>query len=101
MAEKTKSLVDKYVVHDEVGYTVQSNARSNERQVRHMAKGSGKKQENPGQGKNQEEVIVFLKKTAFILPVMIFMQPPENTMHNVLMAEPGYELHCNKGRRHR
>ena len=49
-----------------------------------------------GNCEDQKEEIVLLKesRTAF---VVIFMHMPKESMHDVLMREPGHELHEEKG----
>lgn len=46
-------------------------------------------------GKNQEKNIVLLKKTRFML-MMILMKEPHPAVHQILVRKPCYKLHGSK-----
>jgi hypothetical protein len=93
-----KSLVNEHVVNHKIGNAIEGDADAN---VEHEAiafyKIADKEKEHGHTGKHHEKVVIFFKEM-FRLVMMILMQVPEQTMHNVLVRKPGYTFHqakCN------
>lgn len=96
VVEPIEAFVDEHVVYQEVAKTVDQYAQTKS-QAPIVACHHTKHDEKPGwDGEDQEEGVVFLKEARLLL-VVVLVQIPEQAVHDVLVREPGGELHQNEG----
>jgi hypothetical protein len=95
--EKPETLVNKNIMHQEIGKSINGNTKADEEQEIITVLHSDKKADDTGNGKDQEEEIVVLEESLRLLVVMVFVQNPQNAMHDVFMRKPGYGFHRDEG----
>jgi hypothetical protein len=90
-----ESLVNDDIVYQKIGEAVQGYAKANGRhpidallQTQHDAKPTGN-------GKNEEEGVVFFEGMALRI-VVVFVQVPQKTVHHVFVRSPGNGFHENE-----
>jgi hypothetical protein len=96
LAEPLETLVDVYVVDQKVNQAVNGNSNAHEQQP---ALGGGQAnyiRKGAWNGKNQEEQVVFFKKTMLFMVwfVVVFVPNPQPAMHEVFVRRPGYKFHA-------
>lgn len=100
VSEHFESLVNENVVHQKIREPVNRDSQSYPKKgiiaLQHAKKQSG----NTRQSKNEEEKIIVLKEAVGFLFVVIPMQIPQKTVHDVFMREPGHPFHAEKGKQH-
>ena len=86
-------------MNNEIGNTVKGDADANvEHEIQALHEASDTKKEHGYTGKHHEEVVILFKEATVVLIMMIFMQIPEKTVHQIFMRQPCYCLHtteCN------
>lgn len=99
-AKQLETLVDEDVVHQEIGSAIYGDANTHPKfwicPARHRAEID---ERHAGNGENQEEEIVFFKKTIIVRLVVVPMKNPQQSVHDVLVGEPCNALHeygCEK-----
>ena len=96
--EPRKPLMDEHVVDEEIRQTIQGNARTNpESEVSSQA--SRDEAVRAGDGENQKEGVVFLEKTGAIR-VVILVEVPHRSVHEVFVRQPGHAFHGDEGGQH-
>lgn len=94
--EKIKTLVDEDIVHQEICEPIDGDSESDVKAVIHTVSNTEKNQDHAGDGEDQEEGIVLFKESRFRL-MMIFVEVPAESVHNVFMGKPGHILHEREG----
>lgn len=91
-----KSLVNEDVMDQEIGHSVNGNSGANPNSK--IASSYRSRDETPStrNGENQKKGIVFLEKSRLVY-VVIFMEKPHQTMHDILVRNPRHALHSNEG----
>lgn len=92
-----KALMNKHIVNKEIAGTVDHYANTHEKTPVEPGQGSGEDKYKRGHGKNEEEDIVFFKKT-LLRAVVIFMKIPSQSMHYIFVRKPGHKLHKEESR---
>jgi len=95
-AEETETLVDEHVVHQEISKSVSRNADTDEQADVVPVHDAEHHQDGAGDGEDEEEGIVLFEETGFGL-VVVFVEDPQQSMHDVLVGEPGHEFHREEG----
>jgi len=100
LSEPGKPLVDVYVVDEKIDQSVNGDAHAYKKHPELWGYRTQDIKQGTGNGKDQKEPIVLLKKFALLEVglVMIFMPVPKEAMHQVLMRKPGDELHGGSSR---
>lgn len=90
--EPVESLMNKHIMYKKVTNPIGGDAEPNP-DAPVIPGHHTKHDKEPGwNGKNQEEYVIFLKKTRLVLMV-IPVKIPSQTMHYKLVGKPGHELH--------
>lgn len=95
-AKPFETLVNEYIVHQEITDAIQQNAKPNPDPNVIPRHHSGHDAEPTGNCKNQKKGIVLFKK-ARLLGVVIIVQYPKQSMHHVFVREPSHEFHEEEG----
>ena len=95
--EQFETLVDEYVVNQEVSQAVKGDSQPYPEQVVETLLPSEVQRQDPGDGEDQEKEVIVLQKPLRFLLVMIFMQRPQESVHDVFVREPGDPLHQAEG----
>ena len=85
-------LVNNHFMYQEIGSSVQGDSETNGCHPVHLVLQTQHDAEPAGDGKNEEEGIVFLKKARPFL-VMVFMKVPKKTVHHIPVRHPGNAFH--------
>ena len=86
-------------MNEEVSQAIRRNPRANPNAKVTSCHGPRNDAARTRDSKNQEEGIVFFKKTRLV-DVMILMKIPHQSMHEILVREPRYTLHNQEGCNH-
>jgi hypothetical protein len=97
VAEYLKALVDKDVMNHKIGKAVGKYPEPNSKP--NMEDIILPQQEEPDayQRVKYEKSIVALKPGIVVLAVMVLMEVPQETMHDILVRKPGHKFHYGKG----
>jgi hypothetical protein len=91
--EPFETLVDKHIVNHEICDTVKGYADADEEHKAISGHKTADTEKSYGDaGKHDKEIIVLFEELLRLV-VVIFMQFPEQAMHDVFMREPGYTFH--------
>src|SRR5688572_6102072 len=90
-----KALVNDHIVHHEISKAIGHYAKAYCLQPVHFAQCTEKNTKKARHREDDEEGIVLFKKTGLRL-MMILVQVPEQTMHDVFMRKPGNAFHDNE-----
>lgn len=95
-AEPIKSLVNEDIMDQEIGQSVNGNSGAHPNSK--IASSYRSRDETPStrDGENQKKGIVFLEESRLVY-VVILMEKPHQTMHDVLVRKPCHALHSNGG----
>jgi len=94
--QKVKSLVDKDIMHQKISKSIEGYAQSGPKHRVEVGE-SDHQAYDSRYGKYQEKQIVPLEKPFVFGNMMVTMELPKDTMHDVFMGEPGHEFHTRKG----
>ena len=86
-------------MNEEVSQAIRRNPRANPNAKVTSCHGPRNDTARTSDSKNQEEGIVFFKKTRLV-DVMILMKIPHQPMHDILVCEPCHAFHNQKGYNH-
>jgi hypothetical protein len=95
-AEPFEALVNNDVVHQEISDPIGHNAKANGLHPPNTIHSTKANQQHTGHREYDKEPVVLFKKARFFL-VMITVQEPEESMHDVSMRQPGYAFHYQEG----
>jgi len=93
--EPLEPLMNEHIVYEEVAKPIYEDANTYG-QLPIVAMHHTEHSEQPtGNRKNEEEEVVLLKESRLLL-VMIFVEVPQEAVHNVLVRKPRHEFHEEK-----
>lgn len=87
-----ETLVNKYIVHQEIRNTVKQDTESNEKQVIDAVDGAQGHEDHARYSKDEEEDIVAFEDARFRL-MMVAVEMPHETVHDIFMCKPSHEFH--------
>ena len=90
-----KSLMNDHIMHHKISNAISHDAKTNCLQPIHFIIGSKQNAKKTGNCKNQKKASFFSKNPGPFL-MMIFVQVPEKSMHNISMGKPGNAFHQQK-----
>jgi len=91
-------LVDKQVMDNKIDKTVDTNTNTNSKKNTGISKFPYQKCANREYGKKDKKSIVpFKKRIVVCAQMMVFMQVPEKSVHEVFMHTPGNAFHEYSG----
>jgi len=93
VGQKFNPLVDKNIVHEKVSHSVQHNAQSDVKQIIEVFKRTKVHQSDRWYGKYDKEVVVLFKNALIAVVVMVPVQKPKETVHNIFVDNPGCPFH--------
>jgi len=94
-AEPFEPLVNDHIVHQEISKTICHDAKTDRLHPPYIIKCAEIDQQYTWYCEDDKECIILFKKTRLYL-VMIFMQIPEKSMHDITMSEPCNTFHTNE-----
>ena len=97
VAEDFYTTMNEHIVHQEVSKTMTRYAES-KLEIRRGCgvDGSKENEHDAWYCEDDEEPIILLQMTIRSYLMMVAVQPPQQTMHNVFVRQPGYTLHQDK-----
>jgi hypothetical protein len=90
------ALVKKYIMYHEIGETIQGDPYGSCNQQGDGVDRSENIAKHGWHCKDHKERIIFLKKGIGLLRIpgmVVFMEEPAKSMHDVFVGEPGYKFH--------
>lgn len=96
VSKKFEPLMNKYIMNKKVGKAIDCDTYTDKEPMIESAFNSNNKCENTRKGKNQKEEVVAFKKVIWINLMMVFVEYPEYSMHDVLMRKPSNKFHGKK-----
>jgi hypothetical protein len=94
--ENFEALMDKNIMHRKISNTVCKNAQSQGQTRPEPVVLPQQKESDAYRCIKYEEQVVALPPTTMVLMMMVFMEFPQNTMHNKFMGKPGHTFHSRK-----
>jgi hypothetical protein len=95
--EHFKTLVNENIVHKKIGQPVCKNPKANRQAGPKAIIAPTHKTADAHQGIEQKEIIIAFPPTAVFFMVMVFVQTPQKSVHNVFMRKPGHKFHNAEG----
>jgi len=98
IAEYLKPLVDKNIVNKEICQSIGKYAQTYSKSYVQYAHIPQQEEADTDNCIKDEEGIIALKPRVMVLAVVVFMQAPQETVHNVFMGEPRHKFNheeCN------
>ena len=96
--EPRKTLMDEDVVNQEIGQTIQRDARPNPK-PKVLVQTPGDEAVGAGDGENEKERVVFLEE-ARTVGVVICVEVPHRTVHQVFVGRLCHAFHDEEGEEH-
>src|SRR6218665_1579264 len=90
-----KALMNDYFMYQKISKPIQCYSKTYGSQPIYFVLQAKHDTQPTGYCKNEKEGIVFFKKTGRWL-MMIFVQVPQKSMHNIAVCKPGNGLHCKE-----
>jgi hypothetical protein len=94
-----KPLVNNYIVYQKIGCPVHGYTKTNSGCPIRMALQTQHNTQPTGNGEDEKERIVLLKKTGAFL-VMVLVEVPQKPVHYKAVGKPGYPFHTTEGKQH-
>ncbi len=91
VAKPIEPSVNEHVVDQKVAQAIGGDSSSNPK-TKVGVDASGDEAPSAGYGKNQEESVVLLKESRFVL-VVVFVEIPHGAMHQVFVCSPSHAFH--------
>lgn len=92
MGQPFKAAVNDHVMDEKIGESIGHDPESHSLQPVPLIEGTDQDAEKAGDGEDEKEGVVLLKEM-FARPVMIGMENPEKSMHDVFVGAPGDAFH--------
>jgi hypothetical protein len=92
-----KPLVNDHIMNQKITEAIRHNAKANGLHPPHMIKGAGINQQYAGYSEDDKERIILFEKARLHL-MMIFVQVPEKTMHDIAVRKPGNAFHDDESK---
>jgi hypothetical protein len=89
-------LVDKNVVYKKICHAIEAHTRTNIKYRAEPVTYTNVHHQNGGRGKDQEEIIVFLKIAFITVVVVVAVERPKQPVHYMLVYHPGQAFHYKK-----
>ncbi len=93
VSEHFEALVDEYIVHKKIGQTVCKNPQTNGKSRPKAKIAPTNKTPNANQSIKKKKIIVTFPPASVVFVVMVLVQIPQKTVHDVFMGKPGHEFH--------
>lgn len=97
IAEHFEALVDKNIVYQEVGSTVNQDAQPDRETVPEFSIVTEVKEPHTYNGIEYKKGIIPFEPGVVVFPVVILMQGPQKPVHHILVRGPGHEFHDAEG----
>ncbi len=97
ISENFKPLMDKYIVDEEVRKPVYRNAQANPEQVIESLVQADGQTGNARRGEDDKKIVILFEEIPIVTLVVIMVQKPQKTVHQVLMRQPGDTFHADEG----
>src|SRR5690606_8732822 len=88
-----KALVNKNIVHKKIGNAIRKNSKPNGKYRPKAKITPSYKTTDAHQGIKNKKVIVPFPPTSVVFVVMVFVQFPQKTVHNVFVGKPRHKFH--------
>jgi hypothetical protein len=95
--EDFKALVDKDVVHQEIGDPIRQDPQANGPTLPKIRIGGGHDKRHADHGVEYEESVIAFEPGIVVFPVVVPVETPQKPMHDILMGKPRHELHDAEG----
>ncbi|MGV3684611.1 MAG: hypothetical protein ACO1NS_03230 [Daejeonella sp.] len=92
--------MDKDIVYEEVSEAIQSDPKAYPKKKVETILQTQIQGDDTGNSKDQKEKIIMFKEAGRLFFVVVSVQSPQQTMHNIFMGEPGYGFHGKEGHQH-
>lgn len=96
ISEYFETLVDKNIVHKKIGKSISKNAQTNGQSSPKTEIAPTHKTAYTHHCIKNKEVIITFPPTAVIFVMMVFVNLPQETVHNVFMCKPRHKFHNAK-----
>lgn len=93
ISKHLKTLVNKDIMHKKVSHAIGENSKSDGKPGPKAKITPANKATDADQSIKNEKIIIAFPPTAVIFVVMVFVQFPKKTVHNVFMGEPRHKFH--------
>jgi hypothetical protein len=94
--EKPETLVYENIVYEEISKAIDRYAKSYPEQEIITVLQSNEQADDTRNGKDQKEKIIVFEEAPGLFVVMVFVQYPQDSMHDIFMCEPCNGFHRNK-----
>ncbi len=95
--EHFKSLVDKYIVYQEIGCAIGHNSKADRPPIPEGSTMCQVEKCHTDHSVKNKKGVITLKPGIVILSVVVCMEMPQEAVHNILVGKPGHEFHEAKG----
>ena len=97
VSKHLKTLMDKDVVHQEVGHTIGEDSQAYGQSCPKVVILPGNEAADAYCSIKKEKEIVAFPPATMVFFMMILMKGPQKAMHDILVGKPSHELHHKKG----
>lgn len=94
--EPLKTLVNQDIMNHKIAKSIEHNSESNEKQVIHTTLHAKIEKYDTWQSKNHEKYIISFKNISIFGLMVIGVKIPHQTVHHILMGQPGHTFHKKK-----
>ena len=99
ISKQPEPLMNKNIMYNKVGNSVCQNTKTQWLPVPKGGIGSDHDQRHTGYSVENKEEIVPFKPGVVVLFMVVFMQTPKESVHNIFMCKPSHKLHKTKSTR--
>jgi hypothetical protein len=96
VAEHLKALMDKDIVYHKVSHSIGKDPEAYRQASPKSVVLPGNKTANTNGSIKDKKGVVAFPPTAVVFVVMVFVQDPQKTVHDVFVGKPGHEFHNEK-----
>jgi hypothetical protein len=93
VSEDFKSLVDKDIMHQEIGDSICQDPQANGPSLPEICIGGGHDKRHADHGIEYEESVIAFEPGIVVFPVVVPVEAPQKPMHDILMGKPRHEFH--------
>ena len=94
--EPLDSLMDQYIMNKKITEAIGRNSKAHGHEGAILIQGSDENRYGAGCGEYEEKTVVFFKKTLIVPGVMVAVQHPQKSVHDVLVGKPCHKFHKEK-----
>lgn len=91
-----QTAVNDNLVDTEIDGTIGHDAISKGAQFRVLIKTAKKNREKTGDRKEESKGVIVMKKLLVVGIMMVFVQDPQKSVHDIFVEEPSHKFHPNK-----